>query len=542
MLLRSRENRESQRLWISAAMTFGQVKVFDPIRQLLAICLAASVFMLTYGVAGLILSGADGGVDRFFGVKYYLCARWAGRVTVLGRTSLGSRSNGCISVSIFTSSAMPISIGIASHGKVSTFEKPTILTRIVLLRLLLIAIFSLFLLQCSGNSTAENADQRGNTEQLYTKNHFSILDAIPPQILGIENLRVFPGDSEPIYSMRIIPQQTYGKDGEPYLGRIMGSIVDDNDRVIITDMRPSEYSHRVHIFNDDGSYYSQLGGPGRGPGEYGMVSATQNRASKISLIDFTNMRLNEYSSEDYSLIRTTPLEQWRKGDKYEYVEPRNDGNYLVTYSDSRSKIGRIESNIFLMDSNGNQVDFEPFVFPDGYRVGVGEVIRPTMPISFMGRTTTTLSEKDDLYSAWTPEFLIKRYDAKGVYQSAIYYPIQGIPFDLNHHTPYSRFEPSVQVIRNATPTMDEPLPKTYPVVEGLMVDDENRIWVSVPMDTNRDMLDWWILSESGELLARLQRQRELRFVVKNGHLYGKEVDEKTRVEFVMKYRIELTEN
>lgn len=41
-----------------------------------------------------------------------------------------------------------------------------------------------------------------------------------------------------------------------------------------------------------------------------------------------------------------------------------------------------------------------------------------------------------------------------------------------------------------------------------MVDDKNRIWAAVPMDSQREMVEWWILDESGELLVKLQRPRE----------------------------------
>jgi hypothetical protein len=76
----------------------------------------------------------------------------------------------------------------------------------------------------------------------------------------------------------------------------------------------------------------------------------------------------------------------------------------------------------------------------------------------------------------------------------------------------------------------------------LMTDDENRIWAAVPMYGEQEMNEWWILDESGELLAKLQRPRNLWiFDIKGGYLYAKEIDEDTGAEFVVKYRIELME-
>jgi len=75
-----------------------------------------------------------------------------------------------------------------------------------------------------------------------------------------------------------------------------------------------------------------------------------------------------------------------------------------------------------------------------------------------------------------------------------------------------------------------------------MADDENRIWAAVPMYGEPMKYEWWILAPSGELLAKLQRPREKTiFDIKDGYLYAKEIDEETGAEFVVKNRMELTE-
>src|SRR5690554_3255317 len=137
-------------------------------------------------------------------------------------------------------------------------------------RFLFLALLALFILQCSGYPSAENATNQEKSE------HISILDTIPQHIQEIENLTVFPGDSKPRFSIELIPEQTYGKTGEPYLTNILTIVVDDQDRVIILDTK-SDYSHVINVFNDDGSFHTQLGGPGRGPGEYGLVVGMQSK-------------------------------------------------------------------------------------------------------------------------------------------------------------------------------------------------------------------------------------------------------------------------
>src|SRR5690606_15043306 len=106
-------------------------------------------------------------------------------------------------------------------------------------RFYFIVVLSLFIFQCSKYPSAEKAKNQGESE------HISILDTIPKHIQEIENLTVFPGDSEPRFSIDLIPVQTFGKTGESYLTNILAIVVDDQGRVIILDTK-SDYSNVIN--------------------------------------------------------------------------------------------------------------------------------------------------------------------------------------------------------------------------------------------------------------------------------------------------------
>jgi len=42
--------------------------------------------------------------------------------------------------------------------------------------------------------------------------YIQILDEIPQHIQEVENLTVYPGDAEPLYSIELIPEQDFGAD------------------------------------------------------------------------------------------------------------------------------------------------------------------------------------------------------------------------------------------------------------------------------------------------------------------------------------------
>jgi hypothetical protein len=196
-----------------------------------------------------------------------------------------------------------------------------------------------------------------------------------------------------------------------------------------------------------------------------------------------------------------------------------------------------------MGTDGDMIDFNALPFPASVSVkSPGKKRGPSLDLGHvLGYNLESVSNKE-LFSIWTRDFLIKKYDNNGIYQSAIYYPVQGLPFDLKWYEIESPFGYSASEVENAIINSDLELPETLPVLSGLMVDDENRIWVAVRMDSVREMVEWWILEESGELLAKLQRPREKEiFDIKDGYLYAKEIDEETGAEFVVKYRMEFEE-
>lgn len=405
------------------------------------------------------------------------------------------------------------------------------------MRFSLTILLCLFLVHCSEDPGPEQPE------------HIFILDEIPQHIQKVENLTIYLGDSEPLYKIELIPVQSFGKTGQPYLTEIVGSVVDDKGRVIIQDMG-SNYEHSIYVYNADGTFHTQLGGSGRGAGEYGFVFDVHAKSGKVFVRDITNQRLNIYNTEDYSFERSMLIEQLaiRNHEAVQDLQlglilPRNDGNHLVNFYQRNADDGWPAHRYMLMDENGKAMEYESTEFRSSFKAqGYTEAsIRMVyMPMPFIGGSVAGYSISGELYQAWNQDFLIRKYNATGEYQLAIYYAIKGSPFELSYHAPTAFFDEK-DVIK-ALDLHNHKQPESNPIIDRLKVDDENRIWVAVPMDGQRKNYEWWILAPTGELLAKLQRPRyKTIFDIKNGYLYGKEIDGSTDAEYVVKYRIEIGE-
>ncbi|TYP95565.1 6-bladed beta-propeller protein [Fodinibius salinus] len=416
-------------------------------------------------------------------------------------------------------------------------------------RLLLSIVIIFSLVQCSNSPSQKEIEQTEQIEQSEETAQIRILDEVPQDIKETENLTVFSGDTEPANSIELIPEQTFGKSGEPYLTQVQNCVVDDKDRVIILNSG-SNYAQQVYVYNEDGTFHTAIGRSGNGPGEYGYVLGMRAQPGKILIRDVRNKRFNIYNSTDYSLERTMLIERLEirdhkavEGLEFGMMNPRNDGNYLVSFYQQVSETGWPVAKYLLMDSDGAALDYNILEFRRSFKAqGKTESMSAPMslkPMPFMGSTVTGISDEGELYSVWNHDFLIKKYDAKGNYQSAIYYPVKGSPFDLSSHTPTPFYDQSD--VMKAIDIHDEELPEANPIIDRLMVDDENRIWVAVPTGGQSDSYEWWILEESGKLLAKLTLPGEQEiYDIKNGYLYSKKTKEETGIEYVVKYRIALT--
>jgi hypothetical protein len=321
-------------------------------------------------------------------------------------------------------------------------------------------LLALIITACSGseNNTGE-------------PDHIRILDEIPEHIREVENLTIFPGDSEPRYSIELVPLQTYGEEGEPYLTTVLRSAVDDNGRIIILNSN-SDYSQSVFVYNDDGTFHTELGRSGRGPGEHGFIIDVQARGGNVYIHDVTNQRINIYSSTDYSFERTMMIEQLPIRD-HEAVQglelgpiiPGKDGNYLVNFYQRNSDDGWPVNRYMLMDENGNAVGYESTEFRSSFKAQGytdAEIRMVYMSMPFIGGTVSGYSKYGELYQAWNQDFLIKKYNEKGEYQSAIYYAIQGSPFELSYHAPTAFYNEND--VLKAIGLHNQNLPETNPVI------------------------------------------------------------------------------
>lgn len=105
-------------------------------------------------------------------------------------------------------------------------------------------------------------------------------------------------------------------------------------------------------------------------------------------------------------------------------------------------------------------------------------------------------------------------------------------FDLNAYSHAGDVDVGLEQFENNPP-------ETWPAFDDLVVDDQNRLWVSTIVD-DFNIREWWVmdLDASGELLGQITMPGNERIKqIKNGKIYTIKQDFEVGLRQVLKYRI-----
>lgn len=157
-----------------------------------------------------------------------------------------------------------------------------------------------------------------------------------------------------------------------------------------------------------------------------------------------------------------------------------------------------------------------------------------VPLPFLNGPLISILSSGHIFTADKEEFLIRMYAPNGDYHRAFYIPLEKkklIKDELLRM--YGEGDEE-----NENLLMHAELPEKWPALGDIIIDDENRLWVSTIPDSEDLTYNWWVLQDTGELLAtfRWPGNRSIE-KIKDGNLYARETEESTGMQTIVKYRV-----
>lgn len=385
-------------------------------------------------------------------------------------------------------------------------------------------------------------------------NHSDKADNLPEEIKELEQLKVYSTEEEPTHTIELVPKVIYESNEEVFIeGSLKYATVDDEGRLYIGSTIPGKVG--IYVFDSKGAFIKKLSNYGRGPGEFEAISDILVNNKILYILDARLQKIGYFSTDNLihikdELIKTEQIKNkskftsLMKGVSLNIIE----GNELLiemAVLDLRDLNEFDYTKLYPINFYG-EIGFDPILKMDKYLFYIlqsnnNSNLKFGFTPPFSRSTLYETSTNGFLYTAWTEDFLIKKYDSRGNYLSTIFYPWKNSDLYVNE---LGLSKERLNIVKKTN------VPKTWPALHTLELDDEGRIWVAT-ITKNDSTYQWWVLNEEGKLLAKFQfpgmRSKQSVFsgkpliIIKSGYFYYREYDYDQEIDRIIKYKIKFKE-
>lgn len=367
------------------------------------------------------------------------------------------------------------------------------------------------------------------------------------QINQPENQILISPKANRIDTVKFVEETVFESGDDVFMeGHIRSLAVDDKGKIFIASARPGFVG--IYVFSPDGSYITKLSRHGKGPAEYESISSISIVGENLYVFDPRLQKIGIFSIEgfkhvrdilfDYSQLKASDL-AFSGGMNTNGMIVKGDGTFIMRLqSRPRNDPSYNHKEVFMSaDDNGKlipssylQVDSHTYYFPD-------EQLSLPFTGAFSRSSLVVTDNNGRFYTNWTEDFIISVHNSEGDLEKTYKHNIQNA--NLNSD--------DLNLDRDMKNTLNKyELPSTWPAVHTMVLDDEERLWVSTITESESEFT-WYVVSTEGELIARFTKPgrrterivvRAPLIVIKDGYFYSHERDLRQGIDRILKYKIE----
>lgn len=340
---------------------------------------------------------------------------------------------------------------------------------------------------------------------------------------------------------------TFGENSNVLFGAISKAVSDEAGRVYMSDNQKKQ----IHIFEPDGTYLKSLGKEGRGPGDFMFLGEISIHSERLYVVDTMQFRVNVFSTKTLELIDNYNLNPTNQkefpelsGLQLNFSKVINDSTFLVNFSELRN-LRNVEQvryrSYYLVNNKSEIISDKVLKLPDTpFITSEVQGRRIAANFTFLGKPLIDIAPSGAIFSAWSEEFLIERYNVEGELKETIHFPFERNSLSKKNIIDNLSDPSRAEFFKNID------LPDNWPAIDDFIIDDVNRLWVSTITDLD-EYYEWWVIDYEGNLIGKFKwpgnRHRYSREIqhVNNGKMFALEIDEQTGLQQIVRYNIEFEE-
>lgn len=269
-----------------------------------------------------------------------------------------------------------------------------------------------------------------------------------------------------------------------YFGLIADLDVDDEGRMYVGDGR----DRRVKVLAPDGELLQSIGQRGAGPDEFSSIfDVTLAHGDSLYVVDGEARRLSVYTLEGaFQYARSIDSDYGRP---HQVIVPEQREGFLVAYTPAfchDSEESGMRLSLRRVDPHGTVEEDALLEAPCGEKISrTSDGVIQVLPKPF-GRQPIIASGRGETFIyGWSDSLAASRYDFDGILQQQVSIPHELIPVS-------NRELEDLLADRNEAfqDLMREGARATKPAFDGLLVDDEGRLWFKRSTE-DEDEAAWW---------------------------------------------------
>jgi len=391
---------------------------------------------------------------------------------------------------------------------------------------------------------------------------------IPDHLNDLEHLVIIHPNSEPVYTIDFLKTVEinhssatnkwfvdWSNDFWAFSGGdywFAGLEVDDSGRIYVG----NRAAHTIQVFDSDGLFWTEKGGEGSGPGEFNGIYDIKIQNNQLLAFDFLQFRTTFYSLDPLNILEVKNAYLSRAPDVEELngwlssgYKLIDDERFLVRYVDeyANTNVGTPQYNLdkirpgryYIVSREGNVVSEILFELKSQMHITAdveGRHLWNWSPVPFLNQPLVSISDDGYIISANSEESLIKMYAPNGDYIRAFYLPQE--KKTLIRKELLSIYGEAGKETQNLLKNAE--LPEKWPALWNIILDDENRLWVSTIPESDNLTYEWFVLQDTGEFIAKFKWPGNRTIEkIKGRYVYARETEESTGMQTIVKYRIEL---
>ena len=294
----------------------------------------------------------------------------------------------------------------------------------------------------------------------------------------------------------------------------------------------------IHVFSAVGDHIKSIGRSGAGPGEFQnppQIHVGPN--DTLYAFDFWPRRLSVFSPDSHELEYSLSL-----GSTNDSCPPTSllgaepEGFVLIcsegVSSPTEAHMTRFH-RVYVQTRSGRVASDSVAVLP--VREELVHTTHDTMRFHSLryGRSPHFVyAPGGSLYYAWNDAISIQVVGLDGTLQDAIkvaHEPVQVTRKERDDALAYySALNPPLDNLARTR------LPATKPAFSYFLVDDLERLWISLSMREDASEIEWLIVDQQGQVIASTMLSRQMRLTrIRGNRVYGRLIDSVTRVHMVV---------